>query len=102
MDNKPIQDDGLASRAQGLIMAGFVIFVIELIVIICAMLSDAGCKCGTSECFCGAGPMVTIMIAIVPAIISMIMAGRGMAAKRRLRRQGTDYICGGADMVFYG
>ena len=34
--------------------------------------------------------MVTILIAIVPAIVSMILAGRGMAAKRQLGNRGTE------------
>ena len=88
--DKQKQNNGLVRRAKGLITAAFVIFVIEAVIIIGTMISDIGCRCGSSECFCGAGTIMTIMLAIIPAVISMILAGRGMAARKRLGKQGIE------------
>ena len=90
IDNRQIKNGELVRRAQGLITAAFVIFVIEAVIIIGTMISDIGCRCGSSECFCGAGTMMTIMLAIMPAVISMILAGRGMAARKKLNKQGIE------------
>ena len=75
-------------RARKLIIAAFTIFVIVFVIMGFAMISDLNCKCDYDVCFCGTTTLGFGFLALVPALISTILAAIGMSSLKKLSEQG--------------
>ena len=79
-------------HAKHLIIIAFIIFIITFVVVGFSFITDLNCRCEYAVCYCGLSTIIFGVFAIIPAIISTILASKGMSTLKRLENEGVPIL----------